>query len=106
MSLVFKVLRNKTKQIGNYFLFITVWAALTMASLFKPYFSINCSGVPDSPKVSLVATNSCGVGLLVDKTLATLSPRHPCELCSSAVTMQLFLETDLIVASSSNGFMV
>jgi len=41
-----------------YFLEITFFTAFTTAAASKPYFAINCSGVPDSPKVSLVATNS------------------------------------------------
>jgi hypothetical protein len=42
----------------NYLRLTTFSQALTIALAFKPYLSINCSGVPDSPKVSLVATNS------------------------------------------------
>ncbi len=41
-----------------YFLFMTFSEAFIIASAFKPYFSISCSGVPDSPNVSSVATNS------------------------------------------------
>ena len=71
-----------------FFLAITFLAAFSTESAFKPYFSINCAGVPDSPKVSLVPTNSCGVGAFNDKVLATLSPKPPMILCSSAVTIQ------------------
>ena len=42
-----------------------------------PYFSINCLGVPDSPKVSFVATNSWGTGSFSTKTLEMLSPSPP-----------------------------
>ena len=89
-----------------YFLPITFNTALQIALAFNPYFSINCSGVPDSPKVSWVATNSWGVGLLFANTLATLSPRPPKKLCSSAVTIHLVLETLFNMASSSSGLMV
>ncbi len=42
----------------DYFRLITFSEAFIIALAFKPYFSINCSGVPDSPNVSCVATNS------------------------------------------------
>ena len=43
----------------NYnFRFITFSAAAIIALLFNLYLSINCSGVPLSPKESLTATNS------------------------------------------------
>ena len=35
-----------------------------------PYLSISCFGVPDSPKVSFVATNSWGTGLFLTKEKA------------------------------------
>ena len=46
-------------------------------SLFKPYLFIRSIGVPDSPNVSLVPTNSWGYGALVVRSLATLSPNPP-----------------------------
>jgi hypothetical protein len=62
--------------------------AATMASLFNLYLSINWAGVPDSPKLSLTATNSCGAGLFK----ANLAPaRPPRILCSSAVTIHFVL---------------
>ena len=63
-------------------------------------------GVPDSPNVSLVATNSCGTGLFLTSTLATLSPNPPRKLCSSAVTTQPVLFTDSNIDDSSRGFIV
>ena len=71
-----------------------------------PYLSISCFGVPDSPKVSFVATNSWGTGLFLTNTLATLSPNPPRKLCSSAVTTHPVFETESIIAFSSNGLMV
>ena len=85
---------------------ITLRAESTIASKFNPYFFINCVGVPDSPNVSLVATNSCGTGLFLTSTLATLSPNPPRKLCSSAVTTQPVLFTDSNIDDSSRGFIV
>ena len=85
---------------------ITFFEAVTIAAAFKLYFSINCAGVPDSPKVSFVPTNSCGTGLFVASALATLSPSPPIILCSSAVTTQPVLLTDFIINSSSRGLIV
>ena len=45
-----------------YFLFRILSTFETIASAFNPYLYINCAGVPDSPNVSFVAINSCGVG--------------------------------------------
>src|SRR5690606_6282807 len=36
--------------------------AIILASAFKPYFSIHCPGLPDSPNLSSTATYSCGAG--------------------------------------------
>ena len=70
----------KTIKKENYFLPITFSVAFTIAALFSPYLSMSCAGVPDSPKVSLVAINSCGVGLCFAKTRDTLSPNPPKKL--------------------------
>jgi len=50
---------------------------LIIALESMPYFSINCFGVPDSPKVSFVATNSWGTGSFLTKILEMLSPNPP-----------------------------
>ena len=66
-----------SKKTINYVFLISVSSAFSIAWLFNFYFSINCSGVPDSPKLSCTATNSCGVGLFKANTPETLSPRPP-----------------------------
>ena len=71
-----------------------------------PYFSINWLGVPDSPKVSFVATNSWGTGLFSTKTLEILSPNPPKKLCSSAETMHPVLFMDFRIESLSRGLIV
>ena len=92
--------------INIYLRFNTFSEALTIASAFNPYFSINCSGVPLSPKVSLVATNSCGAGKCSTNVLETLSPKPPKKLCYSAVTTHPVFLTEAKIASSSNGLIV
>ena len=49
---------DEQKMIYKKFNFKTFKQALTIDFESIPYFSINCFGVPDSPKVSFVAINS------------------------------------------------
>ena len=74
------------KRATHYFLLTTLTADSQIEELFNPYLSISSNGVPDSPKVSLVPTNSCGAGIFVVSNLETLSPSPPKILCSSADT--------------------
>ena len=74
--------------------------------LFNPYLFISSDGVPDSPKVSFVPTNSCGAGSFVVSNLEILSPNPPNILCSSAETRHPVLETDSRIISSSKGLIV
>jgi hypothetical protein len=46
------IFHNQAYLEKHHFLFNTFSATLIIALLFKPYFSINFSGVPLSPKVS------------------------------------------------------
>ena len=77
-----------------------------MDSESSPYFFISSAGVPDSPKVSLVAMNSWGLGSFLHSTLEILSPNPPRKLCSSAETIHPVLFTESSNAFSSSGLMV
>jgi hypothetical protein len=59
-----------------YFLFINSFYSFNNRLIVQLYLSINCSGVPDSPKLSF-SYKPCGAGLFNAKTLETLSPRPP-----------------------------
>src|SRR6476660_846063 len=84
----------------------TFSVAAIISGTSNPYFFNNWSGVPLSPKVSLVPTYSIGIGKFLAATWAMASPRPPIILCSSTVTAHLVFRIEFKTASSSRGLIV
>ena len=89
-----------------YFLLITASTDRTISNRVRPYFSIKSDGFPDSPKESLTATISRGVGCFLANNWAILSHKPPFIWCSSEVKIHLDFLTDFKIAEASNGLIV
>ena len=69
-------------------------------------YSINSSGVPDSPNVSFIPTILTIVGHSPHTTCDTIAPSPPIIECSSAVTIPFVSFAAFIINSLSIGFIV
>jgi hypothetical protein len=74
-----------------------------LLDLFNLYFSINCLGVPDSPKLSLTATNLVEQDCSMLNTLICFAKHQEYAL---RAPLHFVLAKDFRIASSSNGLIV